>query len=274
MDNSKFPGSSKSKVNRAGDHIRLGQLTDEDVAVLETWRSAHRGVLNTFQAILRNRTRGHPITVAQRHKRRSTIVDKLFRYPKMQLVRIDDIAGCRLIFDNEESLYKFRSDFHQAQFKHRRINDVDKYDYIKRLKKDSGYRGIHDVYEYDVRSKVGESLAGLLVEIQYRTLVQHAWATAVELVGFLTESQPKFKKGDTRYEQAMALASEILARSAEQRAGPFPEMSNDALVKEFAHLDSELGLMKLLRGLHAADRPADAAVSSRRNTINIDICSE
>lgn len=31
--------------------------------------------------------------------------------------------------------------------------------------------------------------------------------TAVEVIGFITESQPKFRKGDNRYEHAMALAS-------------------------------------------------------------------
>ena len=63
------------------------------------------------------------------------------------------------------------------------------------------------VEEYDVNSEVGRGLAGLNVEIQYRTLVQHAWSTAVEVIGFITESQPKFQRGDKRYEHAMALAS-------------------------------------------------------------------
>jgi hypothetical protein len=52
-----------------------------------------------------------------------------------------------------------------------------------------------------------------MAELQYRTKIQHAWATAVEAIGFITESQPKFQEGDTRYQAAMALASEILARA-------------------------------------------------------------
>lgn len=103
----KFPGGSKSRVNRAGNNIRDGASTEADLKVLEEWRSAHRAVLNTFQAILRNRTRGLNITVAQRHKRKSTIIDKLFRYPSMRLSRMDDVAGCRLIFEDIESLYNF-----------------------------------------------------------------------------------------------------------------------------------------------------------------------
>jgi ppGpp synthetase/RelA/SpoT-type nucleotidyltranferase len=173
---STFPGGSKSRVNRAGDNVRADTQTAEDLRVIDEWRAAHRAVLNTFKVILRERAKGKQITVAQRHKRRRTIFDKLQRFPGMQLARMDDVAGCRLIFEDLADLHAFREKFHKAKFKHRRRNDLDKYDYIKNPKS-TGYRGIHDVYEYDVNSEVGKPLTGLYVEIQYRTLVQHSWAT-------------------------------------------------------------------------------------------------
>ena len=189
-----YPGGSRQRVNRAGDSVRAGTATEEDLAVIDEWRAAHRPVLNTFQAILRNRTRGQQIIVAQRHKRRRTIFGKLERFPAMQLSRMDDVAGCRLIFQDIKSLYQFRNDLHRARFNHRLRNDNDKYDYIKRPKI-TGYRSVHDIYEYDVRSREGEKYKGLLIELQYRTIYQHAWATCVEVVGFITESQPKFEQG-------------------------------------------------------------------------------
>ncbi len=259
-----FPGGSKSRVNRAGENVRKGCPTAEDFQVIDEWRAAHRNVLNTFQAILRQRTRGTGITVAQRHKRKRTIFDKLQRFPGMQLARMDDVAGCRLIFSKLDDLYAFRSAFLGARFNHERRNELDKYDYIK-SPKDTGYRGVHDVYEYDVKSEIGKKLAGLNLEIQYRSLVQHAWATAVEVIGFITESQPKFQKGDKRYEHAMALASEILARSREKLKGPFPDLPDRALVSQFLVLDRELGLLRTLRGLNAANR----TVSDKRNAILI-----
>src|SRR5687767_3805814 len=103
-----YPGGSKSRVNRAGEGVRAGNPTDDDLNVIEEWRAAHRGVLNTFQAILRNRTRGSDVIVAQRHKRKRTIFDKLARLPGMQLARMDDVAGCRLIFADIKTLYSFR----------------------------------------------------------------------------------------------------------------------------------------------------------------------
>jgi GTP pyrophosphokinase len=259
-----YPGGSKSRVNRAGDSVRSGTARDEDLDVIEEWRAAHRGVLNTFQAILRNRTRGTRIAVAQRHKRKRTIFDKLRRLPRMQLSRMDDVAGCRLIFRKIRDLYGFRKGFHRARFNHKRRNEIDKYDYIK-VPKETGYRGVHDVYEYDVRSNIGKHLAGLYVEIQYRTLVQHAWATAVELIGFVTESQPKFQAGDKRYEVAMAYASEILTRAFEKLKGAFPDVEDREVVRRFLKLDNEIGLLRTLRGLNAADKE----VTENRNAILI-----
>lgn len=259
-----YPGGSKKRVTRAGDAVRTGIASPEDLAVIEEWRAAHRPVLNTFQAILRGRVRGQSVIVAQRHKRKNTIFDKLQRLPGMQLARMDDVAGCRLIFRNLKELNKFRKEFHVARFNHRMRNDPSKYDYIAHPK-NTGYRGIHDVYEYDVQSDSGKVLKGLYIEIQYRTLVQHAWATAVEVVGFITESQPKFEQGDDRYHRAMSYASEILSRAHEGLKGPFPELTDREVLEEFLRMDSELGLMQTLRGLHQAKSDR----SDKKNSILI-----
>jgi len=248
-----FPGGSRERVSKAGNRVREGAATDEDVAVIDTWREAHRHVINSFQAILRNRTRGTDIVVAQRHKRKRTIIDKLLRYPRMQLGRMDDVAGCRLIFSSVAELRSFRDTIHAATFDHKLKNDPDKYDYIAHPK-DSGYRGIHDVYAYDVKSAGGRDRKGLLIELQYRTVYQHAWATCVEVVGFLTENQPKLGRGDIRVKNIFRLASEIISRSFENVPSSLPDLSNQEVVKKFLALDQELGFMRMLGGLIAADR--------------------
>jgi len=259
---STYPGGSRERVNRAGRSFRNRDWEIEDHVVLEQWRAAHRPVLNTFQSILRNRTRNKNIIVAQRHKRRSTILGKLDRYEKMNLSRMDDVAGCRLIFESIEQLYEFREDFHKARFNHRLRNEPDKYDYIK-YPKASGYRGVHDVYSYNVNSPHGAHYKGLFIEIQYRTIYQHAWATAVEVVGFITESQPKFDEGDGRYLEIFGLASEIIARAFEDQTSSLPTMPNHRLVSRFLELDAELSFMQMLRALNAAD----SEISDRKNVI-------
>lgn len=249
--NTGFPGGSKGRVNKAGDRVLEGTQTDEDLEIIDQWRSAHKAVLNTFQASLRLRTKRTEVVVAQRHKRKNTIFDKLMRYSGMKLSRMDDVAGCRLIFPDIESLQKFRSSFHKEKFKHRLKNDPNKYDYITNPKT-TGYRGIHDVYEYDVRSSSNAHLKGLLIELQYRTKVQHAWATTVEVIGHITNNQPKFERGDERYQRAMVYASEILARAHEDMPGPVPEISNKDLISLFDEVDDDIHLTRSLGGLNQA----------------------
>ena len=256
---SSFPGGSRGQVNRAGNRVRDGSETSDDIAVINTWREAHRHVINSFQAILRNRTRGSNIVVAQRHKRQRTIFDKLHRFPRMQLSRMDDVAGCRLIFESIERLQEFRETFHKkSRFYHKLKNEPDKYDYLVHPK-DSGYRGIHDVYEYDVNSIAGRDRKGLLIELQYRTFHQHAWATAVELVGLLTADQPKFDRGDGRIKRILQLASEIIARAFEEIPSCLPDLSNRDVVEQFAVLDANLNFMGMLRGLNMANRHVSEA---------------
>ena len=50
-------------------------------------------------------------------------------------------------------------------------------DYIT-TPKDSGYRGVHLIYRY--YSDKNETFNGLKIEVQIRTALQHAWATAVD----------------------------------------------------------------------------------------------
>ena len=219
---------------------------------------AHRDVINTFQAMLRARAKNLDIEVAQRLKRRSTIMDKLTRHSGMQLARMDDVAGCRLIFQNIEALHKFRDKVHRANFKHILKNDKNKYNYIE-SPTERGYRGIHDIYEH--RSKKGNTKCdGLLIEVQYRTNVQHAWATAVEVVTQMTEHEPKFDRGDRRYIKLFCLGSEMLARTHEGMPPRlFPELSNKELYAEFEAVNDEIHVMQMLIDLMINEWIADHA---------------
>lgn len=182
----------------------------------------------------------------------------------MQLSRMDDVAGCRLIFNDLTELREFRERFHNARFNHKLRNEPDRYDYI-RHPKESGYRGIHDVYSYNVNSEAGRPYEGLLIELQYRTLHQHAWATCVEVVGFLTENQPKFDRGDDRYLQILRLASEIIARAFEGERSCLHGLDDAEVVQQFLALDASLHFLQMLRGLNAAD----GEIRGQRNVILI-----
>jgi hypothetical protein len=104
---------------------------------------------------------------------------------------------------------------------------------------------------------------GLLIELQYRTIYQHAWATSVEMVGILTEDQPKFDRGDTRVRDALKFASEIIARAYEGMPSCIPELSDKELVERFTDLDKRTNFLAMLRGLNASD----STISRKRNFI-------
>ena len=108
------PRYSPSLVDEAGRVVASDDLTDLflfpvkhgcDVdTVVSNWRASHQYPLNTFQTTLRQRaqrvlTKG--VLVAQRIKRLSSIEQKLRRFPDLTLSEIQDIAGCRDLFQSE-----------------------------------------------------------------------------------------------------------------------------------------------------------------------------
>lgn len=259
------PDFSKSRVSTAGRRIRKGKATPEDWEVFENWRRAHGYVLNTFQMRLRNaRNRfDGDVQIAQRHKRRPTIVDKLTREPHMQLTTMHDIAGCRAICSSIDELDRFRSQFLDTRAKHINLSG-DKFDYIDHPKP-SGYRGMHEVFETKLMSISGSRWNGLKVEIQFRTRAQHAWATAVETVDLLNGERAKFGEASPKLQRFFSLASELISRDVEGRPGYLSSLSDSGVAKEFGQLDKELGIVRRL-GEAVSSNPD---IRKDRNTILI-----
>lgn len=259
------PVYTKSRIQSAGKRIVKEVPTLEDTLVLENFRASHAYIINTFQMNARRHASAVKNTVGQRLKRRNTIIDKLRREPSMPLHAMQDIAGCRIILDNQVDLYKVRTSLRNARFKHERLNDIDRYDYIKNPKP-TGYRGVHDVYEYKVLKEPSSHWNGLRIEIQFRTRIQHAWATAVEVADLITSSRIKFNDAKKSYLEYFQLASEILARSHENQTSCCPRLSNAELVSQFGTLENSLSLLTSLDNLRGT---RDKKVTFRRNTLLI-----
>ena len=138
--------------------------------------------------------------------------------------------------------------FTKSKFNHKLRHEVEKYNYIARPKP-SGYRGVHEIYTYNVTSENGSKYNGLYIELQFPTIYQHAWATAVEVVGRVTENQPKFNQGDESHMDFFRLASEIIARSKENCTGLLADLSGLELVEKFIALDDTINLLRLLGGI-------------------------
>ncbi|MCA8426389.1 RelA/SpoT domain-containing protein [Burkholderia seminalis] len=216
------PEFSRERVNVAGRRLVTGiaarrddgALHFEDVnayleatVVMSNWRASHQFPLNTFKINLRDRAIriDDAAFVAQRLKRATSIIEKLKRFPGMRLSQMQDIGGCRAVLSTLEQVNQLRESIKGSRIKHRLVNEKD---YII-TPKDDGYRGIHLIYRYVSDKK--ETYNNHSIEIQIRTKRQHAWATAVETVGSLTNQKLKADQGDQAWLEYFSLISAAFA---------------------------------------------------------------
>ena len=101
---------------------------------------------------------------------------------------MQDIGGCRAIVSTVRDVERLNEHIQSSSTRHKLHRE---YDYIKEPK-DTGYRGIHLTYKYNGEK---EEYKDYFVEIQLRSKVQHAWATAVEIVDTFTKQALKSSRG-------------------------------------------------------------------------------
>lgn len=182
-------------------------------SVVRTWRSAHAYPLRKASANLRHYVRDVPeARVSQRLKKFGTVIDKLGRFDRMNLSRMEDIGGCRVVV----------SDVVQARDLARRLKknwtiSRDR-DYVADPKPD-GYRARHLVTIKD----------GRFIEVQIRTALQDLWANTVERDGRRAGVGLKFGDGGDEVRDRYRRVSELMA--AEERGEALPA---DDLAELFA----------------------------------------
>lgn len=204
---------SRASVDRAGrvliDQDAPPELIDGALDVLANWRSSHAFPLNTITMDLRQRVnRVLPTAlVVQRLKRTRSILAKLSKESSMRLTQMQDIGGCRAVVETIDEVYELRAAYKRSKSLHQLVAEDD---YIRHPKV-SGYRSLHLVYRFKSRSH--PEYDKFLFEIQLRTKLQHAWATAVETVGAVIGQALKSSEGERNwlsYFQNAAIALEFL----------------------------------------------------------------
>jgi putative GTP pyrophosphokinase len=237
------PKYSKKKVAKAGEILRKGSLITKDMIwaneVLSNWRAVHSFPINTFQATLRNKLKKDFkwSLVAQRLKRKDSIIRKLKRYPGMSLARMQDIGGLRAVVSSVVNVEELQWNYKNTRFEHELINEKD---YIKEPKS-TGYRGVHLVYRYKNPRAMG-IYDGLMLELQIRSSLQHAWATAVETMGIFLDQSLKTSEGSTEWLDFFSLMSSGFAHI--ERTSPVPgfehlnsKQTADAIIEKERQLD-------------------------------------
>jgi len=98
----------------------------------------------------------------------------------MALSQMQDIGGIRAVVENIKDVFLLRDMMKQSEEQTAFKSTLFREDNYIENPKDSGYRSIHLVYKYD---KNVDKDKRCRVEIQIRSKIQHAWATAIEIIG-------------------------------------------------------------------------------------------
>lgn len=235
------PRFTRREVDRAAALLAAGKViapeqVDQALLVIGNWRAAHAFPLNTFQMGLRQAAQKVQAgaLIAQRLKRLPTMLDKLRRMPKTTLTRFQDIGGCRAVVTSLAQVLALRERYRRSRMKHKLVRERD---YIA-TPRASGYRCIHLVYRYVGRA--GSAHDGLQIEIQLRTRLQHAWATAVETVGTLLEQSLKSSEGSADWLRFFALVGSAFAFVEKSPAVPETPSSPAMLALEIRRLQAKL----------------------------------
>jgi hypothetical protein len=147
---------------------------------------------------------------------------------------MQDIAGCRAILKSVTDVKKLVEMYKRSDIKHKLVHEDD---YIA-APKESGYRSHHMIYRY--YSDRSEHYNDLKVEIQIRTGLQHAWATAVETVGTFIQQALKSSQGEAEWLRFFTLMAAHMALREGTAAVPDTPSDREALREEIRALRDKL----------------------------------
>ncbi|HZF01601.1 MAG TPA: RelA/SpoT domain-containing protein [Methylomirabilota bacterium] len=255
------PEFNRDEINRAGEILISHQAAPMDelnnaLKIINNWRAIHACPLQSIKMTLSGRAKKQDTgaLIAQRTKRLPAIILKLRKNHEegltMKLSQMHDIGGCRAVLRSVSQAEDLTAVYEKATIKNalRGGKFHRKYDYIKNPK-DSEYRSIHLVYKYHSDSKKLAIYNDLKIEIQIRSKLQHAWATAVETVDFFTGQALKSNIGEVSWKRFFALASNEFARIEKRPLVPGTPENEAESRKE---LQSYVAQISLLEGLRTA----------------------
>ncbi|HUJ08668.1 MAG TPA: RelA/SpoT domain-containing protein [Verrucomicrobiae bacterium] len=229
---------------------------DQALSAVNNWRAIHAYPLQAVKMTLSNRAKHveRAALIAQRTKRIPAIVLKLQENHAagldMQLTQMHDIGGCRAILRSVGQVEQLVKVYAEATAKNalRGGKFHRKYDYIA-SPKPSGYRSVHLVYKYFTTTETHSVYNDLKIEIQIRSKLQHAWATAVETVDFFTGQALKSNIGEASWKRFFALVSNEFARLEKRPLVPGVPQTEAECKRELKSCSTQIGL---LEGLTAA----------------------
>lgn len=243
---------TKRQINDAGNTIRRDDATEDELdfatKVIDNWRAAHAYPLHVIYMHLRGMAASREdILVVERLKRLDSIIGKLKREEGMDLWRMQDLGGCRFIVPTVDEVFAFAEKYKNSRVRHEYKRT---YDYINNPKP-SGYRSLHLVYKFhsDTKDTYNQNM---LIEIQFRTHLQHVWATALETMGLFTKQALKAGQGEEYVKRFFVLVSSLFALKEGYPVIPGTLADEKELISEIEQIDNDHHLVELLRAIRIA----------------------
>lgn len=171
--------NSNRSIAAAGERFREYKEVPGDRDLLLAYRLFLAGDVAAVFGELRDRMAGIPGLSSCRVKRLDSIVRKLRRQHAMDLVRMDDIIGFRMIVPSlslqDELLARFVDGGTPPRVKDSRDEP--------RL----GYRAIHLIFRRELQLPGAKATSMYPYEVQLRTYYQHLWSSTSESFGELVK---------------------------------------------------------------------------------------
>jgi RelA/SpoT family protein len=250
------------EVRRAGEIIasptKWTAQTEPEIReafrIANNWRDAHAFPMRSVRGHLLWYMRANNLdgVTAARLKRMQAIRRKLRRISG-KLNQVQDLGGCRVILPSIRDVQNLIG----ALAANSRHNLHHQKNYINEPK-DDGYRSHHLIYEYRGKGDT-KIFDDRRIEVQLRTRLQHAWATAVESVGLMRGEYLKGDQGSQEWLRLFKLMSAEFAL-AENCPEPSDAPSHPNRVKEIRELDDLLRASDVLDTMTHVVRWVDSSV--------------
>jgi len=195
---------SKTQIDRLGDRLRKGNLSDADLRLLDDYRrsfgEAYEIVVRSIREQLKLEPTGRPA------KSTSSIIEKLQR-ESIRLSQVQDIAGCRIVVsdvkEQDRIVGLLLNVFPRASIVDRRVHTS------------FGYRAVHVI----------PKISGKMIEIQVRSSLQHLWAELSERISDVLDPAIKYGGGDDEIQKILMADSELVSaiERIEMEIPSFPE---------------------------------------------------
>lgn len=181
---------SRAQLDRLGERLRDGPVSDEDLRLLGEYRRSFRSAYETVVARIRGELGLEP--TGRPAKTTGSITDKL-RRESIRLTQIQDIAGCRLIVKSIAQQNQVVS-LLTTCFPGASVID-------RRQTPSHGYRAVHVVARAGAQS----------VEIQVRTARQQLWAEISEKLSDLVAPGIKYGKGPAAIQKTLTHLARLVS---------------------------------------------------------------